>query len=262
MNLYSNAIKFTEKGEIVIGVSLLNENAKSVEVEFYVKDSGIGIPKDKQDDVFSMFTQASGDTTRKYGGTGLGLAICKRLVELQGGSISLESVVNRGSVFSFRLKYTKEAEKTPVLRETQKAIIPTDEVITEYAKGRILLAEDNEINRMLVVTMLKNWQHEVQVAENGAEAIELFKNQDFDLILMDVHMPEMDGYRATQIIRNEFDAPKSETAIIAMTASALKSELDRCIAAGMDDYIPKPFEKKVLRDKIDFYIKKKQLIVE
>ncbi len=257
LNLYSNALKFTEKGDIVIGANLLSENDKSVEIEFYVKDSGIGIPADKHESIFSMFTQASGDTTRKYGGTGLGLAICKRLVELQGGNIQLDSAVGKGSTFSFRLKFGKIIEKAilPNFAEIKKEKAP-EKSGEEYRKGKVLLAEDNEINRMLVVTMLGNWGHKVSVAENGLQAVELLQNEDFDLVLMDVHMPEMDGYAATQKIRESFAVPKNNIPIIAMTASALKSELDRCIAAGMDDYIPKPFEKKVLRDKIDFFLLK------
>jgi signal transduction histidine kinase len=255
-NLYGNALKFTEKGEIVVGANLVGEAEGKVEIEFYVKDSGIGIPPDKQQDVFSMFTQASGDTTRKYGGTGLGLAICKRLVELQGGSISLESEVGKGSTFAFRLKFGVVRERAITEAIDPNNIKHREKSPDEYAKGKILLAEDNEINRMLVVTMLGNWGHKVSVAENGLQACEMLQNEDFDLILMDVHMPEMDGYAATQKIREEFLVPKRDIPIIAMTASALKSELERCIAAGMNDYIPKPFEKKVLREKIDYFLQK------
>ncbi len=243
INLFSNAVKFTQKGEVELGVQLLESTATDVLLKFFVRDTGIGIPEDKQDYIFSIFTQASSDTTRRYGGTGLGLAICKQLVELQGGQIKVQSQVGVGSTFSFNIRY-----KLPLPQNASELIMPSNN--EKPQSKHILLAEDVEINQMLVANMLKANQHTVEIAQNGLIAFEMLKEKHFDLVLMDVHMPELDGYQATQRIRKELAEPKSTIPIIAITASALKTELDRCIAAGMNDYISKPFNKLTLQEKI------------
>jgi len=251
LNLYTNAIKFTEKGKIEIGVNLLNEEESNVLINFYIKDTGIGIATEKLDSIFSSFTQASSDTTRKYGGSGLGLTICKQLVELQNGKIWVESTLGVGSRFSFQIPFDKVADNQP-FKEVEKIAEKTK----HSQKARILLAEDNEINQMLVVTLLERWGYEVEVAENGLIALEKFKENNFHAILMDVHMPELDGYKTTESIRNDFGSPKNRIPIIAMTASALKTEIARCYSAGMDDYISKPFDKKVLQEKLIYHLEK------
>lgn len=255
LNLFSNAIKFTPKdGEIILGANLISETKSHVELNFYVQDTGIGISEEVQDMIFSKFTQASNSTTRKYGGTGLGLSICKQLVELQDGTISVKSKLNTGSTFSFKIKYKKyQEELVKQINEIPKQE-QQNEVLEDVAGAQILLAEDNEMNQMLVVTMLKKWKYQIDVAGNGQIAVEKVSQKDYDLILMDVHMPELDGYAATKEIRKS----ANKIPIIAMTASALKGEQERCIEAGMDDYISKPFDKTVLRQKLAFYISAKQ----
>ncbi|MEH0156854.1 response regulator [Limibacter armeniacum] len=249
LNLFSNAIKFTIKGYVTLGYKLQDETSDDVLLRFYVKDTGIGIPRDKFEAIFTSFTQATSDTTRKFGGTGLGLSISRQLVELQGGKMFLESELGKGSVFSFELKFKKQSEVT-IDSVDEHAAVEQEKEVYATGKHKILLAEDNDVNQMLVVTLLNQWGYEVDVAENGKVAVEMLENNSYGLILMDVHMPEMDGYSATRKIRSMMKAPKNEVPIIAMTASALKGEADRCIAAGMDDYISKPFNKNILYEKI------------
>ncbi len=238
INLFTNAIKFTEKGSITIGARLLATDGKSSLIRFFVKDTGIGIPKEKHEDVFKLFTQANSSTTRKYGGTGLGLSISKQLVEMQQGRIYLESEEGKGSEFGFEIWFKNSA--------APQAAAQTPKI--EHEKGgKILLSEDNEVNQLLVVTLLNQWGLEVDVAINGRQVIEKAKQGTYDLILMDVHMPEIDGYQATRILRNELGI---STPVLAITASAMKGETERCMEAGMNDLIPKPFRKQELKDKI------------
>lgn len=251
INLMSNAVKFTSEGYVKLKVELLDTTSTHHKLRFSVIDTGIGIAPDKQEDIFSSFTQASSDTTRRYGGTGLGLAISKELVELQGGRIWLQSKIDEGSTFSFELSYKKHQPEPTPKKEKQSKIasrIGRDESSTRGA--RILVAEDNQINQMLVTTMLKKWEYDLEVVENGMEAFDKVSTGAFDLVLMDVHMPELDGYQATQKVRKDLPPPLNQIPIIAMTASALKGEEERCREAGMDDYISKPFDKKVLQEKI------------
>lgn len=245
-NLLSNALKFTEYGGITFSVKVLEQDATSSKLCFIVHDTGIGIPKEKQELVFSSFSQASNDTTRKYGGTGLGLTISRQLAELQGGSIGLNSEDGKGSTFSLDITYkhgTAAAEQTATASPKAAATNKTDYI------PHILLAEDNEINQLFVKTILKK-QFKLMVAPNGKVVIDLLNKEHFDLILMDLHMPEMDGYTATSVIRKMDDQEKRTTPIIALTAAAIKGEKEKCIAAGMDDYISKPFETQDLIDMI------------
>jgi PAS domain S-box-containing protein len=254
LNLVGNAIKFTEKGEVKIVVELLSDVEDIVELKFSVIDTGIGIPKNKLKTVFEGFTQASNETTRKYGGTGLGLTIVKQLIELQKGTISVESTEGEGSTFSFIIKFKKNLHP-----ESKKNLIEEKE--PEFNEElNILLVEDNLLNQILAKKVLTDWKWKVDVAENGAVAIEKLGKNEYDVVLMDIQMPEMDGYEATKLIRSSFDPPKSEIPIIAMTAHALAGEAEKCLNIGMDEYISKPFDKKVLFSKIVSVIKKNKTV--
>ncbi len=246
LNLVGNAIKFTEKGEVKIEAKLIKETETSVELQFSVIDTGIGISKDKLSTIFQGFTQASNETTRKYGGTGLGLTIVKQLIELQGGDISVKSELAKGSVFDFNLRFDKSSKS---LIENKNGYSKENETIS--MKGlNILLVEDNLLNQVLAKKVLSDWHWNVDIAENGLIAIEKVKQNDFDVILMDIQLPEMDGYEATRNIRKMGNTAKSNVPIIAMTAHAMSGEAEKCINAGMNEYISKPFDTTVLHNKI------------
>lgn len=253
INLYSNAVKFTFEGSVILSIRNIKEDANFITLQFSVKDTGIGIEKKKIHNIFNSFTQASNETTRKFGGTGLGLSISKQLVELHGGKMHIESTPNFGSTFYFEIKFKKYQESNKSIKtnfNTANTIIKEKDI---PSTKNILVVEDNEVNQMLVLRLLKKWGYSSDLAENGKIALEKFKNNEYDLILMDVHMPEMDGYSATHEIRNTFEEPKKSIPIIAMTASALKGEFERCKKAGMNDYISKPFKKDNLLDKVRTY---------
>ncbi|MBA3704592.1 MAG: response regulator [Bacteroidetes bacterium] len=246
INLLGNAIKFTETGEVKLTVDLLSEMNDEVELKFAVQDTGIGIPKANFNSIFEEFTQATNATTRKYGGSGLGLSIVKQLVEMQGGKVMVESEVGVGSIFSFNLKYKKNIDTG---LEKVNASLKEDDI--PLVKGlKILLVEDNILNQVLAKKVLTNWNWNVELAENGIIALEKLKEQDFDIVLMDIQLPEMDGYEATRHIRNEFPTPKNNIPIMAMTAHAMTGEEEKCRAAGMNGYISKPFDQKVLYNRI------------
>lgn len=248
LNLLSNAIKFTEEGEVELIVRLLEEKEHFVHLYFAVTDTGIGIPKDKQAIIFDSFTQGNDNTTRLFGGTGLGLAITKRLVEMQGGHITLRSEEGKGSTFSFTLKFATTTGEEYLLRKEAEHQYQ----VKDLGDLSILLVEDNKVNQFVTSETISKWGTglHIELADNGQQALDKLKAQDFDIILMDVQMPIMDGHTATQKIRKEFDPPKSKVPILAMTAFATAGEADRCIASGMDDYIPKPFNPKNLYNKI------------
>ncbi len=249
INLIGNAVKFTERGSINVRVDLLQRSNEQVELEFVVADTGIGIPAEKFPDIFDNFTQAGVDTARKYGGTGLGLAICKQLLQLQGGSIALSSEEGKGSVFSVRIPYGNSEREEP---GTVAAGI-TDH--TQLLAGRrFLVAEDNEVNQKLVEYVLNRAGGIVELAGNGNEAVTMLqRDKSYDLIIMDLQMPVMDGYGATQVIRDEM---RLDTPIIAMTATALVGEQVRCLDAGIDEYMTKPFDFKELYKKIGMLLDK------
>ncbi len=240
-NLLSNALKFTEYGGITLTVNVISQDSESSKLCFTVHDTGIGIPKDKQELIFSSFSQATNDTTRKYGGTGLGLTISRQLAIMQGGKITLLSEEGKGSSFSLEITYRHGNDTAE--DEIPVNVIP--DIIKTDKKPNILLAEDNEINQLFVKTILKK-DFNLVIAPNGKIVIDLLNKDRFDLILMDLHMPEMDGYTATSIIRKMDDQEKQTIPIIALTAAAIKGEKEKCIAAGMDDYISKPFETQDL----------------
>jgi CheY-like chemotaxis protein len=218
-------------------------------VEFKISDTGIGIPKDMIDQVFELFVQASSDTTRKFGGTGLGLAITKRLIELQGSKIKLESEVGKGSVFTFNLTFKKSL--VPDLKKQDSTNI---EDFMSLKGIKILLTEDNKVNQLIAVRFLQKWDLEVDVAENGLIALDLLKKNEYDLILMDIQMPEMDGYETTQEIR-KMEGIYSSIPILALTASAMAEVQNKILLTGMNDSVTKPFNPSELYRKIVKYLK-------
>lgn len=240
LNLVSNAVKFTSKGKITVSVRLLKNDEGSVTIEFGVADTGIGIAENRMEKIFENFQQASSGTSRLYGGTGLGLAIAKQLVEKQHGSIRVESVLDVGSTFSFVLTFKKtnaEAE--------YETVIP--ELDTEIKNIKVLVVEDMALNQLLMKTLLDDFGFECDIAANGKLAIERLQTQSYDIILMDLQMPEMNGFEATEYIRKTMNA---KIPIIALTADVTTVDLEKCKAVGMNDYIAKPLDERVLYRKI------------
>lgn len=249
LNLVGNAIKFTEKGNVTVLTKLIELEENDVLCEFEISDTGIGIPHDKLKLIFERFTQASTETTRKYGGTGLGLTIVQQLLSLQGGKIEVSSKVGEGSVFKFYLRFKKAVAGiyTPTTYMKQ----PTGFFKKEnQMKHKILLAEDTPLNQRLIKKVTQKWGDELDIAANGLEAIEKLKINQYDIVLMDIQMPEMDGYMATQVIRSLEDPVKRTIPIIALTAHASKEEAERCLGIGMNAYISKPFNPDFLRETI------------
>jgi len=244
VNLVSNAIKFTESGEVSVTATLANgptnpRKGDEVTVEFAVSDTGIGIPGDKQQAIFQSFLQADESITRKHGGTGLGLAICKLLVEMMHGRIRLKSKEGKGSTFSFtaRLKVGDPAAISDKDNDKAKA------EIADIPRLKVLLADDNPLNRELAATLLTEQGHETVAVENGVQVLEAVKKDSFDIVLMDVQMPIMDGITATRAIRDPNSGALEPTIpIVALTAHALKGDRERFLEAGMDDYIAKPIK--------------------
>jgi len=254
LNLVSNAIKFTDKGGINISVNVVDEGDSNLIVEFVITDTGIGIPLEKQEKIFESFEQATSGTIRKFGGTGLGLSIVKQLVEMQDGKVSVDSKPGQGASFHFRLPFLKYKAHA-VKKETTDSNISNTETKQLQGKGtRVLIVEDNPINQMLVVKVLQRQGFETDVAENGKIALNMYKNGNYDIILMDLQMPEMDGYETTRNIRS-LPNSKKDIPIIAMTAHTIKGEYERCIDIGMNNYISKPFQVAELYEKISLLLK-------
>jgi signal transduction histidine kinase/ActR/RegA family two-component response regulator len=240
LNLISNAIKFTNEGKITVSVKLISEDDQKVTVEFAVSDTGIGIDEKEIHNVFENFQQATSSKARHYGGTGLGLAIVKQLVEAQGGTINLTSKLGEGSTFSFTLSFIK----TMLSSEFNQNIL---EINKEIKNIKVLVAEDIALNQLLMKTLLDDFGFERDVVSNGKLAIEKLQTKSYDIILMDLQMPEMNGFEATEYIRKTL---KSKIPIIALTADVTTVDVDKCKAIGMNDYIPKPVDEKILYDKI------------
>jgi CheY-like chemotaxis protein len=243
-NLLSNALKFTHKGSIFVIIKELDHKPDRTVIEFQVKDTGLGIPKDKHEVIFDSFTQASADTTRHYGGTGLGLSICKKLVELQGGIIELESEPGVGSSFKFSLPFGIPEKAVAV--QTRE----TSEPCTGLEGKRILVAEDNKINFFVVNKFLTGWGVKVTHAENGKIALDILEREDFDLVIMDLHMPVMDGIEATRIIRQSKDPGIKDIPVVALTAAIMSESHDKIEDLSINDYVLKPFKPQDLFDKI------------
>ena len=247
-NLLNNAIKFTERGAVIVRVRVLEETADTVRINLSVEDTGIGIRPEVQEKVFEHFAQADGSTTREYGGTGLGLAICKGLVELMGGSISLDSAPGQGSRFRIDLILGKAQNWPDVAApETEPDSTPA---LRSEPWGRVLLAEDNLINQQVAKAMLAKLCVQIEIASDGEQAVALVESKEFDLILMDCQMPLMDGYAATALIRQHQADTLRRLPIIALTANAIAGDREKCLAAGMDDYLTKPYTLAQLEAKL------------
>lgn len=238
VNLISNAVKFTDEGSVSIHVALQEMTAKYARTRISVSDTGIGIPYEKQKAIFERFQQAEAAITRRFGGTGLGLSIVKQLVEIQNGKIDLESHPGKGSVFSIELGF-----KLPDLAKIYNEALAVQEEQVPLQKIRVLIAEDNLMNQQLVKHLMKSWSIDHRVVNNGAEAVEALKTEGYSIVLMDIQMPEMDGYTATSVIRNEL---RLDVPIIAMTAHAMVGEKEKCLQLGMNDYVSKPVKETVL----------------
>jgi len=252
VNLAGNAIKFTEQGHVHVNVSMHEENRQSY-IHFDVEDTGIGIPKDKQGEVFEVFTQADGSHTRKYGGSGLGLSITKRLAQILGGRLTLTSIEGEGSTFSLVVPAGVDAGNAGFLDRHNLA----DELRADQDKssevvfsGRVLVAEDSSTNQRLIELLLKRMGLEVAIVEDGNEAVQKAQSMDFDLIFMDMQMPNLNGYEATKILRSKGIAAP----IVALTANAMKGDDKKCLAVGCDDYISKPLDQARLIEVIGKYL--------
>ena len=252
LNLLSNAIKFTNKGKITVSVSLVSEDEDKVSIKFSIADTGIGIKDTKIEKVFENFQQATSGTSRIFGGTGLGLAIVKQLVEGQKGKIYVESIIDLGSTFSFVLDLKKT--NTEAVLEPEMV-----ELNTDVKDIKILVVEDMELNQLLMKTLLDDFGFECEIASNGKIAIDKLKEKTFDIILMDLQMPEMNGFEATEFIRKKM---KLTLPIIALTADVTTIDVAKCKEVGMDDYVSKPVDERLLYSKLISILKKPVLIIE
>jgi len=250
LNLVSNAVKFTTIGKITVSVRLIKEDEENATIQFSITDTGIGIPENKIEKIFDNFQQASSVTSRLYGGTGLGLAIVKQLVEPQGGTIIVKSKMDEGSTFSFILSF----QKTKFEAESEIETIALD---ADVKNIKVLVVEDIALNQLLMKTLLDDFGFERDIADNGKIAVEKLKTNSYDIVLMDLQMPEMNGFEATEYIRNELN---SKIPIIALTADVTTVDLAKCKAVGMNDYIAKPVDEKLLYNKIIGLVKKTTLI--
>lgn len=252
LNLLSNAVKFTNRGKVELRCELLKQTASGIELRFTVIDNGVGMTPEQQARLFQPYSQAHVSTTRKFGGTGLGLAICKRLAEMMDGAIGVRSVPGAGSEFWFTIKVLASGrlpasrQAAPVYRLNKGAKLP---------EFRILLVEDNTINQKVAQLMIRDLGYTVDVANNGLEALSVFNANNYDLVLMDCLMPEMDGFEATRRIRSS-GAAGLRTPIIAMTANAFAQDREECLAAGMTDYLSKPVRQQELQEKLHHWLSK------
>jgi signal transduction histidine kinase/ActR/RegA family two-component response regulator len=248
-NLVGNALKFTEKGEVGVRVARTSNDASRLILQFTVWDTGVGIPPEKQKAIFESFTQADSSTTRKYGGTGLGLTISMRLVELMGGKIWVESAAGSGSKFHFTASFKPSSEPSRRGREIERAATNAN---GPGVRLRVLLAEDNSVNQRLISRLLEKRGHEVDVVGNGVEALRALEVKNYDLVLMDMQMPELDGLETTARIRMRERTGDRRQLVVALTANAMREDQERCRAAGMDGYLTKPIQL----DKLDEVLEK------
>lgn len=249
-NLLSNAFKFTEKGSVILYVEYLGSSTNKHSISFKISDTGIGIPLDKHEYIFKKFTQAQKDTTRLYGGTGLGLAISKKLLNLQGSDLQLVSEPNKGSTFWFNLDFK-------IVNSTIACIDPKDVSVGKPLDLKVLVAEDNDINTLVLKKMLDKWKVDYAMTKNGKELIKIYNKEEFDLILMDLQMPVMDGYQATATIRGMSKLEKAMIPIIALSAFSQEEVKEEAKAYKMDGYMTKPFNPNELYNLLSFYADKK-----
>jgi PAS domain S-box-containing protein len=253
-NLIGNAIKFSTNGTISLHISKETDDEQHVSLRFQVRDSGIGISQNSVGNIFEAFTQADNTTGNKYGGTGLGLTIARHLVELQGGSIGVESLEGRGSAFWFTVLLQKQLN-TLYTFTAERAVEPS---VTNNSNIRILLVEDDEANQYAFKRLLTKSSFQLEIAENGSEALKLLKDKDFDVVLMDCRMPVMDGYEATAAIRDQSSQVRDhDIPVIALTANAMREDRKKCLDAGMDDYLSKPVDFPMLLALIEKWVKTK-----
>jgi CheY-like chemotaxis protein len=238
INLVGNALKFTERGRVSLHLTVVERVAEDVVLQCEVTDTGIGIPYERQSAIFEPFTQADGSTTRSYGGTGLGLTISKKLVEMMGGRMWMESEPGRGATFRFTVRLG--------VQPATAAPAPPAKTAPPIAPGggalRILLAEDNAVNQLIAVRLLEKEGHRVHAVTSGRAALDALQSQPFDLVVMDLQMPEMGGLEATAIIRQRERGSGTRLPILALTANAMVGDLERCLQAGMDGYVSKPID--------------------
>jgi CheY-like chemotaxis protein len=271
VNLVENAIKFTSVGKVSINIKKHQED----QLLFAVQDTGLGIPSDKFDKLFKPFSQIDSSITRKFGGTGLGLSICQRLINLMGGEIWVESILDQGTTFLFTIPYQPiEAPRTPTLEivdhvldvvlerpaESTQGLTSNIPKLAEQLPLKILLAEDNPVNQKLANRLFEKMGYGIDIAANGIEVLEAIQKKSYDLIFMDVQMPEMDGLEATRQIRameqsgqaglSNLASPHQAVQIIAMTANAVQGDREKCLASGMNDYIAKPFKVEQIQTAI------------
>ncbi|MBX2963198.1 MAG: response regulator [Cyclobacteriaceae bacterium] len=261
INLISNAVKFTHTGSILVSASVQKEQKGKCWIELSVKDTGVGIPAEKLQTIFESFSQADESVTRRYGGTGLGLTIARQLVELQHGRITVQSKEHVGSVFTFAIPYATADSKR--LNRSALPHLNHQKSGDRQTVINILLVEDNDINRLYAKSILRGWNCHTDVAENGLVAIEKLKSNSYDVVLMDIQMPVMDGYEATKAIRM-MAPPVSDIPIVALTANATKNDIDRCYDAGMNNYLSKPFTPEDLYNKLfeELRINENQSVVQ
>lgn len=248
-NLIGNAIKFTEKGKVTVEIDLVEETPTEIEIAFRVIDTGIGIEKNKLDHIFESFTQSNSSITRKYGGTGLGLAITKRLIELQDSEIHVKSEAGKGSSFHFTLTFGKTTQPSSL-----EFSIGGSQEIENFKGSTILLVEDNKINQMVASKFLASWGITVELADDGSIGLEKVQQKDYDLVLMDLQMPVMDGYTATQKIRN-LGGGFEDLPIVALTASVMQTVQSKALKKGMNDFVSKPFNPSELNQVLAKFLK-------
>jgi PAS domain S-box-containing protein len=246
MNLLSNAIKFTDRGYVKLKVSVAQQLKDKVKLKFTVEDTGIGIASDKLTKIFDSFEQADDDTANRYGGTGLGLTIVKKLVELKGGELTFSSQIGKGSIFNFINWYTIVSKPKPEVANNKSNGIE----LNPFTNVKVLVAEDNLVNQFIISKMLSDWSAEFEIVDNGRKVIEKLSQQDYDILLMDTNMPEMNGYQAAKSIRLDLDEPKRSIPIISLSAAVLEHEKEEALSAGMDDVLSKPFQAHELHEKM------------
>jgi CheY-like chemotaxis protein/two-component sensor histidine kinase len=251
VNLLSNAVKFTESGSVSIDVKLDYYDNDTAMVRFQLTDTGIGISKEDQKKLFQAFEQADNSSTRNFGGTGLGLAICKQLAILMGGDIGLKSEKGNGSTFWFTINFRRASsseEELEMQNQTLEMSGLSIDQSTSSSALRILVAEDNPVNQLVIDEYLRGMGCDVDIVDNGKQAIEALKNNAYDVVFMDIQMPELDGLQATRLIRDSERASseKLRRPIIALTAESMKGDREKCLAAGMDGYLSKPIDGREL----------------